>query len=140
MNLLFEPCSRGLVRIANASRAWRAILLLLTIAVAYLALTPQPPPSIDTGWDKLNHMLAFSALAFAACLSWPQARKHHYLLWWTLLFLGGSIEVLQLYVPGRASEWGDLLADAVGIGCGAITGGYLLNSVTSISATLTLPR
>jgi len=25
------------------------------------------------------------------------------------------IEVLQLFVPGRSSEWGDLLADGIGI-------------------------
>ena len=36
------------------------------------------------------------------------------------------IEVLQLYVPGRSSEWGDLLADAIGVGAGAVIAMLLL--------------
>jgi len=32
-----------------------------------------------------------------------------------LLVYGGLIEVLQLFVPGRSAEWGDLLADGIGI-------------------------
>jgi VanZ family protein len=37
-----------------------------------------------------------------------------------LLAYGGLIEVLQLFVPNRDGEWGDWLADAVGIGIGAL--------------------
>jgi len=102
-----------------AARAWRALLLLLVLAVAYLALTPKPPTSIDLGWDKLNHMAAFTALAFAATMSTPGSRGVRLALLSAVLAFGGLIEVLQLFVPGRASEWGDLLADSIGVVCGA---------------------
>ena len=101
-------------------RTWRVILLLLTIVVSYLALTPAPPPSLDFGWDKVNHVLAFGALGFSACLSCPASRRGRVLLLFALLAYGGLIEVLQQFVPGRTGEWGDLLADSIGIACGAV--------------------
>jgi VanZ family protein len=95
------------------------LLLLLIVVVSYLALTPVPPPSIDFGWDKLNHVLAFSALGFSASLSCPVSRRLRFLLLLMLFGYGGLIEVLQQFVPGRAREWDDLLADSVGILLGA---------------------
>ena len=37
------------------------------------------------------------------------------------VLMGGLIEIAQYFVPGRSSEWGDLLADAGG----AVTGAAL---------------
>ena len=105
---------------AAATRAWRALLALLVAAVSYLALTPAPPAVIDFGWDKLNHVLAFSALAFSASLSCPASRRVRLALLFWLLGFGGLIEILQLFVPGRACEWADLFADTVGIALGAV--------------------
>ena len=96
------------------------LLLLLLVAVSWLALTPKPPPRIDLGWDKLNHMAAFIALAFAASLGWPHSWRPRALWLCALLAYGGLIELLQRHVPGRSAEWGDLLADAVGLCCGAV--------------------
>lgn len=109
-----------------APRHWRTILVLLLLAVSYLALTPKPPVHIDTGWDKLNHLLAFAALAFAGGLGFSQSRDRQTFLLLALLAYGGLVEVLQLYVPGRAGEWADLLADTIGIACGAVTAAYVL--------------
>lgn len=106
--------------ITAATRAWRVILLLLIVAVGYLALTPAPPPTMDTGWDKLNHALAFTALAFAGCLGFAATRVERTLLLAALLSLGGAIEIFQLFVPGRSGEWGDLIADSMGIACGTL--------------------
>ena len=91
---------------------------MLIVAVSWLALSPHPPPSVDFGWDKLNHILAFTALAFCATLGSQASRGVRILLLSALLAFGGLIEVLQLFVPGRSSEWGDLLADSLGIACG----------------------
>ncbi len=106
--------------ITAATPAWRVLLLLLIVAVGYLALTPAPPPTMDTGWDKLNHALAFTALAFAGCQGVPATRVGRTLLLAALLSLGGAIEIFQLFVPGRSSEWGDLFADSIGIACGTL--------------------
>jgi hypothetical protein len=42
-----------------ARRAWGALLAVLMGLTTWLALSPQPPPQADTGWDKANHGLAF---------------------------------------------------------------------------------
>lgn len=105
--------------------------MLLHIAlVSYLALTPVPPPSIDFGWDKLNHVLAFSALGFSASLSCPASPRVRLFLHFMLLGYGGLIEVLQQFVPGRSGEWPDLFADSVGIVLGAIIAAWVVRTVS----------
>ena len=98
-----------------ARRGWGAVLLVLMVVIAWLAFSPRPPPQVDTGWDKSNHLLAFGALAVAAELaSWPWPRRR----WVTglgLLAYGGMIELVQSQIPQRSGEWPDLLADAIGI-------------------------
>lgn len=111
---------------------WRALLLLLIVVVSYLALTPEPPASITLGWDKLNHLAAFTALAFSAYLSFRASRVTLLILLIGLLAFGGLIEILQLFVPGRSSEWGDLLADSIGIACGAFIASSALWAVSRL--------
>lgn len=108
-NLLFSPRSRPL---------WRALLALLLIAITWLALSPAPPPKVNTGWDKANHALAFGALAFAAVWAWwPQPRRWGGLVV-ALLGYGAAIEIAQSFVPPRSADWHDLLADGLGIAIG----------------------
>ncbi len=104
----------------SAALAWKIILLLLVVTISYLALSPAPPRTIDLGWDKLNHAFAFTALAFAAALGYAPWHGKRSLIYLTLLAYGGLIEMLQLFVPGRSAEWTDLLADGIGIACGAL--------------------
>lgn len=107
-------------RLIAATRWWRVLLLFLLMAVSTLAVMPRPPASIDFGWDKLNHVLAFAALAFAAGLGFPAPRAARFAVPLALLAYGGLIELVQLRVPQRSGEWGDLLADALGIACGVL--------------------
>jgi VanZ family protein len=100
---------------------WRVLLALLAVTVGVLALTPNPALGPTLGWDKLNHTLAFAALAFCAVLGQRGgSRRQLAAVLLALLAYGGLIELLQLFVPNRESEWGDWLADAVGIGIGAL--------------------
>lgn len=103
---------------------------MLIVTVSYLALVPAPPVSLDLGWDKLNHMLAFTTLALSGYLSYPFSAGRRALILFGLLIFGGLIEVLQLFVPGRSSEWGDLLADSIGIACGALIAAYVLRAAS----------
>jgi VanZ family protein len=102
------------------ARFWRAALLLLCVVVAYLALSPSPPRGADLGWDKLNHASAFAAMAFVATLGFRQHRLHRRYVALGLVAYGAAIEIAQLFVPGRSCEWGDLLADCVGIAVGML--------------------
>jgi VanZ family protein len=83
-------------------------------------LLPRPPPVPDTGWDKLNHLLAFAGPMFAglAARHRPGARSA-IVLGATLVVWGATLEALQGLLPPRHADPADLLADAVGIGIGA---------------------
>ena len=101
----------------RAVRLWRVTLALLLCAVTYLALIPAPPPQVSLGWDKLNHFSAFATLAGLAFLSFAGAWLRIAV---ALLSYGALIEVLQSFTPTRTAEWGDLLADALGIAFGLL--------------------
>jgi VanZ family protein len=101
-----------------SARTWRVLLVLLVIVVSYLALTPKPLVGLESGLDKVAHLIAFTALTFSGYLGFPASRGTRTALTLALLAYGGLIEVLQLFVPGRTAEWGDLLADGIGIAVG----------------------
>ncbi len=69
----------------------------------------------STGWDKVNHALAFAVLAVLGGCSYPR-RTAQVLL--GLLAYGGIIELLQGLTGYRSAEWLDLAADAVGLSFG----------------------
>jgi VanZ family protein len=98
--------------------AWRLLLALLLITISYLALSPAPPKTVDTGWDKLNHLSAFVALTVAASFSAKASLRHALLSAIALLAYGGLIEIVQTFLPPREGDWADLLADALGIALG----------------------
>jgi VanZ family protein len=102
-------------RIAGATWFWRATLGLLVVVVLYLALMPTPSATMTTGWDKLNHALAFGALSLSACFSGPRSGRSVFMVSVGLMAFGALIEVLQLQVPGREADLRDLMADGVGV-------------------------
>jgi VanZ family protein len=99
---------------------------VLATLVAALPLTSAPPRHLSLGWDKLNHLAAFAALAICAVHGWREARNARRAMLLALLAFGGIIELLQRRVPGRSAEWADLLADAIGIGVGALLAAWWL--------------
>jgi VanZ family protein len=110
--------TRLLAGVVLARHQWQRLLVVLTLVICYLALTPTPPQEASFGWDKANHTLAFLALTLAGCLGLRGTRRG---MLWVLLgafALGCAIELVQLFVPGRSCEWQDLLADSAGIALG----------------------
>jgi VanZ family protein len=106
---------------------------VLALVIGVLALTPHPPPTLDTGWDKLNHVLAFAALAFCAQHAAQGSRWPAPAWQGGLLAYGVLIEIAQTRVPGRHGEWPDLLADAVGIVLGAAVASLSLRRLRGIT-------
>ena len=103
-----------------AVRGWRALLGALVLAVCWLAFTPSPPEDFDSGWDKLNHWLAFATLAFCACFAFPGAQRGYLKVALALLAFGIVIELVQTQIPGRNADALDVLADGIGIAGGLL--------------------
>ncbi|RYF55505.1 MAG: VanZ family protein [Comamonadaceae bacterium] len=80
-----------------------------------MALMPPRVPMPSTGWDKVNHVLAFAVLALLGCRSYPRRAA---LVLSGLLAYGGAIELLQAFTGYRAAEWLDLAADGAGLSFG----------------------
>ncbi|WP_255371060.1 VanZ family protein [Cupriavidus sp. YR651] len=102
------------VPILTISR-FRLLFWLCALVVMVLSLLPPSTPLPTTGWDKTNHLLAFSVLAVLGLRAWPTRR------WRVLVGLvvyGALIEVLQGMSGDREPSWLDLLADTIGIALG----------------------
>ena len=91
---------------------WRLAFGLCVLAVLALALMPSDLPIPSTGWDKSNHLLAFSVMALLGIRAFP-GRTMAVLA--GLLAYGVLIEVLQSFTPSRSADWHDVVADAVGL-------------------------
>lgn len=90
-------------------------------AVIVLALMPAAARVPSTGWDKGNHLLAFTVLAALGLRAYP---AHTVAVLLGLLVFGGLIELLQSLTPDRVAEWADWLADCLGLllGWGIVLG------------------
>jgi VanZ family protein len=119
----------------NYPRRWRIAGVLLLFLILALALAPDIWPWEDTDdsrWnisDKWMHGLTFAGLAL--WYTGQYARRAYWLLTMGLLAFGGVIEVCQSMVSYRTAEWGDLVADTLGIAVGMsvallVTGGWSL--------------
>jgi VanZ family protein len=116
------------------TRLWRTALWMLCLIVGYLALSPSPPHGASLGWDKLSHAAAFAAMAFAADLGLRNLRWHRRYVALGLMVYGGAIEIAQMFVPGRSCEWGDLLADGIGIAVGMQLATVMLRVVLRLAS------
>ena len=110
---LFDPRARS---------AWRWCWALLCAVVAIAALTPADSAPTMTPSDKIDHFLAFAALAGAGALSMPDRLRSLLIVATTMLAFGAGIEWGQTFVPGRFGDMADVLADGVGVllGLGAV--------------------
>lgn len=93
----------------------------LTIAIAMVIAWGTLSPPGDGGFtlpltDKQIHALAFAGLVLP--LGWTVPRSLFWLAPVALLY-GAAIEIVQSRI-GRTAEWGDLLADALGIACAVV--------------------
>ncbi len=94
------------------------VSLLGFIILLWAAFRPEPIPQYTQDFDKWTHLVAFAGLTFAVLLAFPR---------WSLVLvclglgaLGVGIEFGQdWFLPKRAFDWQDALADGVGVLIGA---------------------
>jgi VanZ family protein len=119
------PPPTALLHDPRFRRRWRALLLLLTAITSWFAFMPSPAgPGLPQA-DKVNHLLAFGALAGTAAFAWAPSWRTTMRTAAGLLLYGGFIEVVQSTLPTRQASWADLLADAAGIAAGLMVAQWL---------------
>jgi VanZ family protein len=93
------------------------IFLACLVGFATLAIIPQSSlPSALGFWDKAQHILAFTVLAFTGCLAFPSQLK---ILIGGLFLYGLLIEIVQKnFTATHSAHATDLLADAIGLALG----------------------
>jgi VanZ family protein len=72
-------------------------------------------------WDKLQHFGAYLALSILPVIGFRDKRRG-LMAGLSMFLLGVLMEAGQHFSPGRAVELGDVLANAAGVGCGALLG------------------
>lgn len=86
------------------------LLLLLTL---WLSLIPADQvPSQLHFWDKAQHALGFTGLAFLGLLAYPGRIRQ---LMLGLMLLGAGIECAQALSGWRQGDWADWVADCIGL-------------------------
>ena len=106
-------------RFAKSNAFWLGSTLLLAVIIGVLTLAnPVQMTPISPGNDKVYHLLAFASLVFPTALLRPRMLLAVATL---ALIYGGVIELVQPTV-GRTAEYGDMLANALGVGLGILVG------------------
>lgn len=86
---------------------------LAVAVILYLSLAPTGGIPDFSLWDKAQHALAWAGLTAMGLMFWP--RRWQVVAAFALL-LGLGVEFAQATLGfGRAGDWRDLLADAVGV-------------------------
>ncbi len=94
--------------------SFRLLLIAAFAGIFYLATTALRFPVIENINDKVNHALAFFALALLADFSWPRTGFAAPKIL-SLLGYGLAIEIVQYFLPYRTFSLFDLGADALGL-------------------------
>ena len=97
----------------------RTLFWLCCAGFTLLALVPAPylPPAVFNVWDKAEHAFAFAAMGGLGLLAYPR-RSVRVLV--GLLAFGAAIELAQAATGWRSAEWGDWLADGMGLALAAL--------------------
>ena len=107
---------------------YSVIPLIVAIVIFYLCCLIPAQDIPDVGFDffiptdKIVHFLMFFGLSLTACVGYIYLNKGHIIILKMIVFAillpilyGGAIELIQhYYFIGRAGDWYDFLADAIG--------------------------
>ena len=100
-------------------RLWLALYWLLLLALVVVCVIPAPPDPLPLRHsDKFYHLLGYALLAgftvqlFAAPALWPRLC--------VLLAFGVALEGVQWLLPWRSADALDAVANALGVGVGAL--------------------
>jgi len=111
----------------SLKKLWYSLGWLLIVVILYLSLTPNPPQPVEfDGVDKLEHILAYTALMawFGQLQSINRQRLRNAILF---IFMGIGVEILQGLGGVRQFEYADMLANSSGVLLGWLLSVYAGN-------------
>jgi VanZ family protein len=99
--------------------------VLIGCVVAGSLLPASTPVMVAVGRlnidDKMMHFGAYLALSLLPVIGFRN-RRRGIVAGLSMFVLGVLIEAAQQSAPGRAMEFGDVIADGAGVSCGALLG------------------
>jgi VanZ family protein len=100
---------------------WAGLWWLAVAVVVVLSLVPPPPMELPRHGDKIEHLLAYAALAAAAVQVWRPGRPL-LLVGLGLVLMGVLLEFAQgALTATRQADPADALANALGVLLGLLT-------------------
>lgn len=107
---------------------WARLTALYGAAIVLASISPGIGPSPDStgpfgllGADVWLHGVSFAVLGVMSMRSLrPRTIRTALTLLVGLIVMGGAIEVVQHWIPGRTTELSDALADGVGAAIGIV--------------------
>lgn len=112
-----------LKRIANLLEVNSLILAIaLTVVITYLSLITLKIPKLTFGYfDKVSHIIAYTALSFSWFLSFREKNKKFFSIAILIFIYGIVIEVIQKTATlNREADFIDVFANTTGIGIGYV--------------------
>jgi VanZ family protein len=95
---------------SQGSKAARIAAWSLAAAIVILSLVPRALRPETSAPHGLEHFIIFAAAGFAFGLGYE---RRHDLLAILLVIFSSSIEIVQLFVPGRHARLSDFIIDSV---------------------------
>ena len=109
------------MRVFRRPKLWLSVWLLMIIAVIVLSLMSKPPIPRELMIGKLDHLIAYIALA-AMAVQLFRDREIQVSAGLTMIALGIALELAQGYVvDGRVMSMYDVFVDAIGVCIGLAT-------------------
>jgi VanZ family protein len=103
---------------SQGSKTARIAAWLLTAAIVILSLVPPSLRPETSAPHSVEHFTIYAAAGFAFGLGY---KRRHDLLAVLLVIFSGSIEIAQLFVPGRHARLSDFIIDAIAACMGLVT-------------------
>jgi VanZ family protein len=103
---------------SQGSKLARIAAWVLTAVILILSLVPPTLRPETSAPHSLEHFIIYAATGFTFGLGF---RRRHDLLAIFLVVFCGSIEIAQLFVPGRHARLTDFIVDAVAACIGLVT-------------------
>jgi len=114
----------------TSAARWRALILVLwAVLICCVVIGSLAPGSsslmVAIGrlhvWDKLQHFGAYLVLSLRPVIG-LRDRRRGLMAGLSMFLLGVLMEAGQHFSPGRSVELGDVIANGVGVSCGALLG------------------